>query len=41
MSRVVSDELWRGTFAIDPRLVGKRIALNRTAFTVVLRLLPY
>jgi predicted permease len=32
---VVSDELWRGAFASDPRLVGKRIILNRTAFTVV------
>jgi macrolide transport system ATP-binding/permease protein len=32
---VISDELWRGTFASDPRLVGKRIVLNRTAFTVV------
>jgi macrolide transport system ATP-binding/permease protein len=32
---VVSDELWRGTFASDPKLVGKRIVLNRKAFTVV------
>src|SRR5580704_7560743 len=32
---VVSDELWRGTFAGDPGLVGKRIVLNRTTFTVV------
>jgi len=32
---VVSDDLWRGTFASDPKLVGKRIVLNRTAFTVV------
>jgi predicted permease len=32
---VVSDGLWRGTFASDPSLVGKRIILNRTAYTVV------
>jgi predicted permease len=32
---VVSDELWRGTFASDPYILGKRIALNRTAYTVV------
>jgi macrolide transport system ATP-binding/permease protein len=32
---VVSDELWRGRFAGDPSLVGKRIILNRTAYTVV------
>jgi macrolide transport system ATP-binding/permease protein len=32
---VVSDDLWRGKFAGDPSLVGKRIILNRTAYTVV------
>jgi len=32
---VISDELWRGTFAGDPALVGKRIILNRTEYTVV------
>ncbi len=32
---VVSDDLWRGQFASDPSLVGKKIVLNRTAFTVV------
>ena len=32
---VISDDLWRGTFASDPSLVGKRIILNRTAYIVV------
>jgi macrolide transport system ATP-binding/permease protein len=32
---VVSDELWRNRFAADPSLVGKKIVLNRTAYTVV------
>jgi macrolide transport system ATP-binding/permease protein len=32
---VVSGDLWRGTFAGDPSLVGKRIVLNRTTYTVV------
>ena len=32
---VISDDLWRGTFARDPSLLGKRIILNRTAYTVV------
>ena len=32
---VLSDELWRGTFGGKPSLVGKRITLNRTAFTVI------
>jgi macrolide transport system ATP-binding/permease protein len=32
---IISDALWRGTFATDPSLVGKRITLNRTAFTVI------
>src|SRR5215472_55611 len=32
---VISDDLWRGAFASDPTLVGKRIILNRTAYTVV------
>jgi macrolide transport system ATP-binding/permease protein len=32
---VVSDELWRGQFAADPSLVGKKIVLNRTPYTVI------
>jgi predicted permease len=32
---VVSDKLWRGRFAADPSLVGKRITINRKAYTVV------
>src|SRR5712664_1593879 len=32
---VVSDQLWWGTFGGDPTLVGKRITLNRMAFTVL------
>jgi predicted permease len=32
---VVSDQLWWGTFGGDPSLVGKRITLNRMAFTVI------
>lgn len=32
---VVSDDLWRGRFAGDPSFVGKRIILNRTAYTVI------
>jgi predicted permease len=32
---VVSDDLWRSRFRADPTLVGKRITLNRTAYTVV------
>ena len=32
---VVSDAFWRGSFAADPSLVGKRVTLNRTAYTVV------
>jgi macrolide transport system ATP-binding/permease protein len=32
---VVSNDLWRGSFAADPSFVGKRITLNRTAYTVV------
>jgi putative ABC transport system permease protein len=32
---VVSDQLWRDTFGGDPTLVGKRITLNRVAFTVL------
>lgn len=32
---VISDDLWQGTFASDASLVGKRIILNRTAYTVV------
>src|SRR5207245_4710748 len=30
---VISDGLWQGTFEGDPSLVGKRILLNRAAFT--------
>jgi predicted permease len=32
---VVSDDLWRGQFSSDPLLVGKRITLNHTAYTVI------
>lgn len=32
---VVSDELWRGRFGADPSLVGKKIVLNRTSYTVI------
>jgi predicted permease len=32
---VVSDELWRSRFGADPTLVGRKIVLNRTAYTVV------
>ncbi len=32
---VVSDELWRGQFGADTSLVGKKIVLNRTPFTVI------
>ena len=32
---VLSDDLWRDKFGADPSLVGKRIALNRTVYTVV------
>jgi len=32
---VLSDALWRQSFAADPSLVGKTITLNRTAYTVV------
>jgi macrolide transport system ATP-binding/permease protein len=32
---VVSNDLWRGSFAADPSFVSKRITLNRTAYTVV------
>ncbi len=32
---VVSDDLWRAKFAGDPSFVGKRIILNRTAYTVI------
>ena len=32
---VLSDDLWRGKFAADPALVGKKIVLNQTAFTVI------
>jgi macrolide transport system ATP-binding/permease protein len=32
---VVSNDLWRGSFAADPSFVGKRITLNRAPFIVV------
>ncbi len=32
---VIGDALWKGTFGGDPALVGKRILLNRAAFTVI------
>ena len=32
---VVSDELWRGKFAADPNMVGKKIVLNQTAYIVI------
>jgi len=32
---VLSDQLWQGAFGADPTLVGKRVVLNRTAFTVI------
>src|SRR4029077_18921832 len=32
---VLSDQLWQGTFGADPTLIGKRVVLNRTAFTVI------
>jgi macrolide transport system ATP-binding/permease protein len=32
---VLSDDLWRGKFAADPALVGKKIVLNQTAYTVI------
>jgi predicted permease len=32
---VISDDLWRGTFASDPSIVGKEIILNRTPYIVV------
>ena len=32
---VVSDDLWRRRFAADPSLVGKKIVLNQTAYTVI------
>ena len=32
---VVSDDLWRGQFAADASLIGKKIVLNQTAYTVI------
>jgi macrolide transport system ATP-binding/permease protein len=32
---VLSDDLWRGRFAADPSMVGKKVVLNQTAFTVI------
>jgi macrolide transport system ATP-binding/permease protein len=31
---VLSDELWRASFAADPAIVGKSVHLNRTSFVV-------
>ena len=32
---VLSDTLWRATFAADPAIVGRKIILNRQPFTVI------
>ncbi len=32
---VIGDALWRARFGADPALIGKRITLNRTAYTVI------
>ncbi|HXW55597.1 MAG TPA: ABC transporter permease [Candidatus Cybelea sp.] len=32
---VISDDLWRGALAGDPSLVGKRVILNHTSYTVI------
>lgn len=32
---VLSDQLWQGAFGADRTLIGKRVVLNRTAFTVI------
>ncbi|HYL63553.1 MAG TPA: ABC transporter permease [Candidatus Methylomirabilis sp.] len=32
---VLSDDLWRRTFAGDPSLVGKSVILNQTSYTVI------
>jgi macrolide transport system ATP-binding/permease protein len=32
---VLSDQLWQGAFGRDPTLIGKRVVLNRAAFTVI------
>lgn len=32
---VLSDQLWQGAFGADPTLIGKRVVLNHTAFTVI------
>jgi predicted permease len=32
---VLSDSLWRTTFAADPAIVGRKIVLNRQPFTVI------
>jgi predicted permease len=32
---VLSDQLWQGAFGADSTLIGKRVVLNRTAFTVI------
>ncbi len=31
----ISDRLWRGRFAADPRVIGRAVRLNSTAFTIV------
>ena len=32
---VISDKLWRGALSADPAILGKRIRLNQTAYTVI------
>jgi predicted permease len=32
---VLSDQLWQGAFGADTTFIGKRVVLNRTAFTVI------
>jgi macrolide transport system ATP-binding/permease protein len=32
---VLGDQLWQGAFGADPTLIGKRVVLNRIAFTVI------
>lgn len=32
---VISDRLWRRRFAADPNVIGQRVSLNETAYTIV------
>ena len=32
---VLSHDLWRGRFASDPRIIGRRVSLDRVPFTVI------